>query len=205
MTSLSTFTFDTIVKNESTQDAVSVVAIIEFVLERIRIDLPEIRKIWVMTDNATCYSNAIIPVFLPLLGRNREIDVKGCMQSRTQRVKAFLGAHFAVAMRQVKRYVNEEGKCVTTPRDIVQAMEWNGAIVNSRADLASGQCSHPSKMAWVEARKHFSLARVRRLNKIAYEAVSTVHSQCVHLHWKVPYCVLDGTSDVPCCSTRIFC
>lgn len=54
MTNLFIFMLDTIVINEPAQDAVSMAAIIESVLERIKMELPELRRLWVVTDNATC-------------------------------------------------------------------------------------------------------------------------------------------------------
>lgn len=94
------------------------------------------------------------------------------MHSEGQLGKGLVDVHFAVGLRQFNSYDNKEGKDNFIPLGIVRAMEWNGGIVSSTAELVSIQHAYQSTMVWVKAKNSRSLSRAGTIHEIAYEAVS---------------------------------
>ena len=70
------FFINNIVENDTTQDLVTTVGIIEAMLYRVRHELPECEEIYIVSDNAVCYQNELFPVILPAICKNLRFVLK---------------------------------------------------------------------------------------------------------------------------------
>ena len=47
-----------------TQDCLALLSIVDSILARLRIELPTVTSIFILSDNAPCYQNDLLPVAL---------------------------------------------------------------------------------------------------------------------------------------------
>lgn len=134
---LSTFVIDHIVRNCNTQDLWAAAMILEEIIARVTIQLPDCDGIWLVSDNARTYQNDVMSEMVPLIGQEHGLRLRGCIQPETARGKSLVDDHLAIEMRQVHRYVKETQKDVTTPEDVVRAMQHDSGVVNCAVELVS--------------------------------------------------------------------
>lgn len=126
--------FDHISKDDARQDRDSVVSLVEAVLIRLRKDFPFIKKIAVLTDNASCYQNALLPLVLPYLAIIHGVSATKIIHTETQDGKSALDAHFAKAMQVLVSWVREGNNCIT-PTQAVIGLKSRGGLPNSVVEL----------------------------------------------------------------------
>lgn len=66
----STISIDTIINAETTQDAISVGGILGTIWQRVKKYFQQMDNVLILTEDATCYTNAIGPIIPLILDRN---------------------------------------------------------------------------------------------------------------------------------------
>lgn len=135
-----------------TQDVCSVCCLLDAVMARIRLELLTVQLIHLLSDNATCYQNYLPPALSLFIAKEHGLLLNGFTYSETQRGKSLLEAHFALAMMHINRFCNETRRDVTTPGDIVVALNSNIGVANSTAELVHIDRSNQQMMSWVDAK-----------------------------------------------------
>ena len=129
--------YDHISDGDSKQDWQAVLSICEAIIRRIEVDYPHIDEVYLQSDNARCYQNAMLLFGLMLISKGREkVRIIKVIHSETQDGKCSIDAHFAVAMGHIMRYVNE-GNNVISPVQLAYALSENAQLNNCIAELFS--------------------------------------------------------------------
>jgi hypothetical protein len=97
--------YDQIVSNDAKQDMWSVASLIEAIMMRIRRDLSHVKEIVVISDNASCYQNQVLPSLLSFLAATVGLQIISLLHSEVQDGKSIVDAHFALAKLSVNRFV----------------------------------------------------------------------------------------------------
>lgn len=126
--------YDHLSLDDSKQDRDSVLSLVEAVIIRLRKDLPSINCITLLSDNATCYQNWLLPLIVPYLAWIHGITIKRIIHSETQDGKSVLDAHFARAMQTLIEWVKEDHDC-TTPTQAVIGLQAHGGLPNCVVEL----------------------------------------------------------------------
>ena len=150
------------------QDCLAVLSIIDAILARLRIELPTVTSIFILSDDARCYQNDILPVALPYIPKEHGIISSGIVHFETQRGKSLLDAHFGIAMMHVNFYCRETRCDVTTPGDIVVALNSFGGVANCTAEMVHISRKHGGLNKWLEAEKAKHIAALGRVNEVLY-------------------------------------
>lgn len=121
---------DHILDNISTQSGLVVAALTEAIVHVIEHTLASVKQILLQSDNAKCYQNNTLPIFLANLDdrqsqRQGAPRITGFVHTETQDGKGVIDAHFATAMRHILKYV-DAGNDVDTPKLVVTALNYNG-------------------------------------------------------------------------------
>jgi regulator of extracellular matrix RemA (YlzA/DUF370 family) len=97
-----------------------------------------IKKAVICSDNAGCYHKKEFVFGCAVLNmiRGWSIRIERLIHSKTtQDGKCLIDAHFARGTRHVIRYIkttsSAENKRVTSPKELAEALAWNGGIQNS--------------------------------------------------------------------------
>jgi hypothetical protein len=112
------------------QDCNLTLAIIDAVLERLKVIRPDVTTLNFQSDNAKCYQGNFFIEVLICICKNRNYRLKSYVHSETQDGKCSIDGHFAVGMRVVNNRVNE-GFNASTPEELAQALISNGGIRNT--------------------------------------------------------------------------
>lgn len=210
MSSLATLYIDHIVGNQTTQDAVAVCSILEAVLHRAKTELPLLSEVWLLSDNASCYQNNMLPVIAPFIADAAGLNLRGILHSETQRGKSLVDAHFAVAMRHVNKYCNEQGLDVHTPSDLAGAIAHGDGIANTAVELIDIRPLSAAMQKWSGAGSAGMLQKLGRTNDIAYSrmgdnvvtALLSEYSGGAEIKWNFTMCK-SSLADVVATSTTV--
>jgi hypothetical protein len=104
-TELSLLFYDHIVSNDITQGMWSVALLIEAIMMRIRRDLSHVKEIVLVSDNASCYQNQVLPSLLSFVAATVGIQIISLLPSEVQDGKSIVDAHFPLSMLHVNRFV----------------------------------------------------------------------------------------------------
>jgi hypothetical protein len=132
---------DQIMNGESNQDGEAVLSMVEAFLCATKDQLDFIEDAVICSDNAGCYHKKEFVFGCAVLNliRGRHIRIKRLIHSETQDGKCLIDAHFTRGTRHVIRYIkttpSTENKRVTSPKELAEALDWNGGIQNSRVQL----------------------------------------------------------------------
>lgn len=151
-----------------TQDFLAVLSIIDAILARLRLELPTVTSIFMLSDNARCYQNDILTVAVPYITKEHGIFLSGIVHSETQRGKSLLDAHFAIAMMHVNLYCRETRRDVTTPGDIVVALNSFKGVANCTGEMVHISREHEGLKKWLEAKKTKHISALDRVNEVLY-------------------------------------
>lgn len=121
--------FDHISEGDNKQDRESVMSVLEAIFLWLKKDLPHIKKVILLSDNAACYQNMLPPLVLPLLGFACGIQVTRFMHTETQDGKSPLDAHFARSMQVLVGWVKENNNYIT-PTQVVVGLKSHGGLPN---------------------------------------------------------------------------
>lgn len=151
-----------------TQDMVAICSILDAVLCRLKSELPSVTSFYLLSDNARCYQNDLLPVMGPFIAKTHDLEMSGFIHSETQRDKSLINAHFAIAMRHISRYCNETRGDVTTPRDVVNALNSFGGVANCTAEMVHIRRNNLSMQQWLVAKKSKKIQKMGRINEFQY-------------------------------------
>lgn len=119
---LRSITVNHLINDETTEDAIAIEAIMEETFERLSPELSDTRNVWVLTDNVSSCGNVTIPVLLPFLAKRQSFSVGSYIKLETQRGKGLMDAHFAVTMKYLNRFVNENQVNIILPSDVIDGL-----------------------------------------------------------------------------------
>ena len=127
--------FDFIIDGYQDQDHIQVAAIIQIMLDEVKKKFPDVKRILLKTDNASCMSSHNNIPFIYHL--NKEIKEKhGDYQvARWTNMEAYTGkdfidTHFSFINRRLEAYVNN-GNNVTTQQEIFKALSWKNGLAGT--------------------------------------------------------------------------
>jgi hypothetical protein len=132
---------DQILEHSNKQDASAVVSMLEAAIMAIRVTLPWLSEAVLSTDNAGCYQSKLLLLSIGILNAkySTEFFLSRLFHHETQDGKGLVDAHFAVAMRHLKRYMKSARankiRRINTPRGLGFALAWNNGISNSIIQL----------------------------------------------------------------------
>jgi hypothetical protein len=89
------------------------VSILETVLIRLKNDIPTVNKIVLLSDNANCYQNALLPLVAPFLSVAHGILIAKIMHTQMQDGKSVLDGHFARSMQVIQSWVKGGNDCIS--------------------------------------------------------------------------------------------
>lgn len=81
-----------IASNQTVQDKSAVCCIIDAALQRENTELNELSDTWVLSDNASCYENNLLPVIFPFIADDAGIKLGDNLHSETQRGNSLVDA-----------------------------------------------------------------------------------------------------------------
>ncbi len=161
--------FDHICRNDTDQKAATVASILELVARKTVIELPNVKKIIIRSDNARNYNNKLIPVIAPFIFLHYGIRLERFVHSETQDGKGPSDVHFATALRYVDKYIESLKRDVVTPKDLCDAINHGYGLRGTVAELYDVDLKSPKLKVWIEGMKQGgSLAQIGRVNDIVY-------------------------------------
>lgn len=198
---LNTLFIDHILSNDMSQDRVAFCSLLDAILARVSKELLLVKRFFLLSDNACCYQNDLLPVMIQFIAEAHGMRIESFVHSETQRGKSLIDAHFALCMMHINRYVNQTRNNMATPSDIVQALNSLGGVANCTAEMVRIRRSFPGMEKWVNAQKQNNLVKLGRVNEILYEKTDEdmYKAKCFRL---------SGRSYIeykfrPCCSERV--
>ena len=123
---LQTLVLDHILETDTKQDRMAVASLVDAVLSGMKRELLTVRSSTLISDNARCYQNDILPVMFPFMSNHHGLSISSLIHSETQQGKSLVDDHFALAMTHICRYVNASRSDVCTPSAVVDAINWQG-------------------------------------------------------------------------------
>ncbi|PXF48898.1 hypothetical protein BWQ96_01240 [Gracilariopsis chorda] len=131
---LSMLFYDHIVQGDTQQDVSGVASLLEAAMMQLKIDLPKVKEVVAISDNATCYQNTRLPIILPFIAKAKGFSVLRFMHTETQDGKSMVDALFAIALQHVSKIV-VEGMDVITSSTLVTALRAGGGLKKTAAEL----------------------------------------------------------------------
>jgi len=166
--------YDHFSKSDTKQDREAVISVLEAVLMRLRKDVPTIKYITLLSDNATCYQNWFLPLIAPYLSVVHGITIKRIIHTDTQDGKSVLDAHFARAMQHIIQWVKDGNNCIT-PTQAVIGLQSRGGLQNCASELVQHDREQLGKLTSRVAPMEKMLRKiVSRANEIV---ISSIHYQ----------------------------
>ena len=120
--------------NDCQQNWFAVASICEHVLRTIKEERPQIKKVFLKSDNAGCYHNRAYLVSLRDIGVRVGIDIERYDFSETQSGKGICDRKIASMKSHVRIYVNEKHDVVFA-EDLKAALESSGGIKGCRVSV----------------------------------------------------------------------
>lgn len=170
--------FDHVSVNDSMQDCWILASLLHALLSLLRLQLPALRNVSIITDNEINFVNDAIPVLSPLISASHGLRLKGFIHQETTRGNSLVETHLSVAIRRIQRFVRETEADVTTPMDIWRALHYDGGIRNSTSDLIHVCGSGPIQQSWRDTLRTTArnLARMGPIAEVLYDdAASTTY------------------------------
>lgn len=168
---LSTCFMNHVVSDDTVQDGLTTSSILEAVLERLRIEYPGLKQVWILSDDSKCYQNVYLPVIAPFIAHKLGIRLRAHIITELAQTKAVVDAHFAAAMDRVNRFCKEMKLDVTSPPGLSRAIGYRGGVVNSTVELIQVNRTMAKARQWLDAKRQGRLSRMERVDKIAYDEV----------------------------------
>ena len=141
-----------------TQDSFAVASIIEHLLETIKKEFPEIKNVYLRSDNAGCYHSGPLLLSLPSIGQRSRINVLRYDYSEPQSGKDICDRKTAPMKAHIRRWVNEKHDVITA-EDMKTALESHGGLKGVRAavvELNSGREIAANKIPGISTLNNFS-------------------------------------------------
>ena len=113
------------------QNSFAVASIIEHLLETIKKETPEIKNVYLRSDNAGCYHSGSLLLSLPSIGQRTRITVLRYDFSEPQSGKDICDRKTAPMKAHIRRWVNEKHDVITA-EDMKTALESHGGVKGTR-------------------------------------------------------------------------
>ncbi|KAL9961974.1 hypothetical protein ACROYT_G031023 [Oculina patagonica] len=111
----------------SNQESSTVVVILQHVINTLKVDYPEIKRVFLRQDNAGCYHSASTVLACPAIEKTTGVKVDRLDFSDPQGGKGAADRLAATAKSHIRMYVNE-GHDVTTAQEMQEALLSHGGI-----------------------------------------------------------------------------
>lgn len=121
---------DYICSNDRSQDRLAICTILDGALCRIRNEFPVAKEISIITDNGNCYQNDLLVDTSPFLRKFHNFHMKVIIHPAPQCGKSNADIHFAVAMRNIQRYLKEQEAHVYCPIHVITDLEYDRGLAN---------------------------------------------------------------------------
>jgi hypothetical protein len=129
---------DQILATGNRQDGMAVLADLEALLKKIEVELPFLKHINIVSDNAGCYHKKELILSVPILNAmSKSVKIVRIVHTETQDGKGPCDSHGAIAHRHVKRNFlltreeKTENKVVATPKSLATAIACKGGLQNN--------------------------------------------------------------------------
>lgn len=188
--------FDHVCRNTSKQDVISVLSILELVCRRIKRDMDTIQTMIIRACNAGNYRNKLIPVVSPFIPKNYGIRIRSILQNEPCNGKGPAYLHFAIAMRYVKRYINNLESDFVTAEDLVLVFNYGDGIPGTVAELLDVHKNFDAMKKWKDVHcksqtqgglanlDAYSIVRYGNLSYNALKVSIYAYSYSRPVHWK---------------------
>jgi hypothetical protein len=134
---------DQIMSNGNKKCGMAVLALMEAAMTKISSEIPHLKYLVIVSDNASNYHRKELVLSIPILSAmSNGLLIRRLMHTETQDGKGGCDSHAAIAKRHVRqRYLlsreeTTEYKKVDTPRQLAEAIASNGGIQNNGKRLA---------------------------------------------------------------------
>ena len=131
-------TVDQILNNGNKQDGMAVLSMMEALLVKVSVEIPEIMRMTVVSDNTNCYHRKELLLSVPILNAwIKSLKIDRVIHTETQDGKGPCDAHGVISHRHVKnRFLKARDKKtemneVATPRVLASAIACKGGIKNN--------------------------------------------------------------------------
>ncbi|XP_078348424.1 uncharacterized protein LOC144633421 [Oculina patagonica] len=141
-----------------TQDSFAVASIIEHLLETIKKESPEIKNVYLRSDNAGCYHSGPLLLSLPSIGQRTNINVLRYDFSEPQSGKDICDRKTAPMKAHIRRWVNEKHDVICA-EDMKTALESHGGLKGVRAAVVKVNTSreiNANKLPGISILNNFS-------------------------------------------------
>ena len=132
---------DQVLKDGAKQDSMTVVTLIESMLQVIYNEFPFINEVILQSDNASTYQNHNVLLGIHLLNIKfiNKVFVSEYLHSETQDGKTILDAHYGTCVRHLKKFMKVWRPNVVTriqtPKGLAFALTYSGGLLNSIVQL----------------------------------------------------------------------
>lgn len=137
-------------------------------------ELPGVVYLWLLSDNLTCNANHVLPVLALFMVNGTGFSLSDMHHSEAQPGKGPVDAHFAMAMRKVIRFCNENAGNVNIPSDILVAQGYGHGLASTAADWIAIRRDHPCLQLWKEALPNKSREQLGRMSDIVNKEIAEV-------------------------------
>ena len=129
------FYFDFIIDGYQEQDHIQVAAIIQVMLDEVKKKFPDVKRVLLKTDNASCMSSHNNIPFIYYLNKEMkekhgDYQVERWINMEAYTGKDFIDTHFSFINRRLEAYVNN-GNNVTTQQEIFEALSWKNGLAGT--------------------------------------------------------------------------
>lgn len=169
---LSTMFIDHVPGNDTVQDAEAVLQVIDALMARLKLELPNVNRVWIVSDDAKHYQNELTPVLLPFIAHHHGLHLHGLIHSETVLGRCLGEAHFSIATRLVRKYCIDKKRDIAVPTDLMNALSYSDGVYNSCVELLNIFRDGANLKPWLKARQTRKLAKLFRITEIEYGAVS---------------------------------
>ncbi|PXF46050.1 hypothetical protein BWQ96_04225 [Gracilariopsis chorda] len=139
--------YDHIVQGDTQKDVSAVASLLNEAVMRLKEDLPKLREVVVLSDNAACYQSITLPIILSFIAKANGFSLLRFMQTKRQDGKSMVDARFAIAMTHVSK-IFAEGLDIKTPSTLVKALRAGGGMNNTAAELIRFDQENIKTRAW---------------------------------------------------------
>lgn len=170
---LSTWFMNHVVANDLGQDGLTTGSLLEAVLAQMRNEIPELKEVWILSDNSKRYQNLFSAITAPFIAHKQGLRLLAHTYTEVPQAKAVVDGHFGSALDRVNRFCKEMKLDVTTPTNLSKAIGYRGGVPNSSVELIQVNRNSSIVKRWGDARKAGKLEKVGRADKIVYDGINS--------------------------------
>ena len=123
-------TYVSIVEDSSKQDALTTAAIIKENIKAYKKNNPQVKKVWLRSDNAGCYKSSKLIQALHSIDDIDDLEIMGYVFSAPCDGKSLCDTYAAIIKHHIGKMVNSGQMDVTTPKELAEAAVAASGIAN---------------------------------------------------------------------------